>query len=318
MESECAPTLSTAPWTRDVEFVFLMGCPRSGTTWLQALLGAQPGIHTAPETHFFHAYAGVDRCFRVSMERNVGPAAYHRPDSFYALMGDLFRHTLSQLPEPPTGTRYFLDKTPHYTLCGDFILRVFPRARFIHAIRDARTVVTSLLRAAEGWGRTWAPRNLDEACAYWERHVRSGRPVRELVKEPRFYQEVRYESLRADPAGELARLVRALDLEPDEAALARAVAANDMAESRARGLSGIAPAPRDLEQTGAPAYPPGFFGPGTAGGTRHLPSWVRRRIDHLAGPLLRELGYGDVEKPLSWWARALTCPLVRRFTPDSA
>lgn len=316
---EPAPVLPIAPWTREVDFVFVMGCPRSGTTWLQALLGAHPGIYTAPETHFFHALAGADRCYRTSVERNVGPAAYHTEAEFYGLLADLYRHTVSRLPAPPPGCRWFLDKTPHYSLHAAFILRVFPRARFVHIVRDARAVVPSLLRAAGTWGRQWAPRNLDEACAFWERFVRSGRAVRTLVADPRQYREVTYEALRARPAPTLRELVRGLDLAPDDGALQRAVAENGVERARTtRGLQGISPSPRDREQSGAPNYPAGFFGPAVAGGTGHLPRWARRRIDHLTGNLLRELGYADIAPPLSLLGRALTCPAARRFTPPAA
>ena len=33
--------------------IFIVGCPRSGTTLLQSLLAAHPQIHSFPETHFF-------------------------------------------------------------------------------------------------------------------------------------------------------------------------------------------------------------------------------------------------------------------------
>jgi hypothetical protein len=35
--------------------VFIVGCPRSGTTLVQALLARYPGVHSFPETRFFEA-----------------------------------------------------------------------------------------------------------------------------------------------------------------------------------------------------------------------------------------------------------------------
>lgn len=48
--------VSKAPESLDPRIqarVFLVGCPRSGTTLLQSLLGAHSQIHSLPETHFF-------------------------------------------------------------------------------------------------------------------------------------------------------------------------------------------------------------------------------------------------------------------------
>src|SRR5882762_5158168 len=42
--------------------VFIVGCPRSGTTLVQALLARYPGVHSFPETRFFEALlGGIDR-----------------------------------------------------------------------------------------------------------------------------------------------------------------------------------------------------------------------------------------------------------------
>jgi aminoglycoside phosphotransferase (APT) family kinase protein len=38
--------------------VFLVGCPRSGTTWHQKLLASHPRIRSGEESHFFSLYVG--------------------------------------------------------------------------------------------------------------------------------------------------------------------------------------------------------------------------------------------------------------------
>jgi hypothetical protein len=50
-----------APWTHEAGLDFLVGCPRSGTAWLQAMLACHPDIYTGPETPFFGAYHPVER-----------------------------------------------------------------------------------------------------------------------------------------------------------------------------------------------------------------------------------------------------------------
>ncbi len=52
---------------RGKRLVFLVGAPRSGTTWLQLLLSRSPAIVTAPETHIFSLFlrSMVDQWNRI-------------------------------------------------------------------------------------------------------------------------------------------------------------------------------------------------------------------------------------------------------------
>ncbi|MBI3001835.1 MAG: sulfotransferase, partial [Deltaproteobacteria bacterium] len=38
--------------------MLIVGCPRSGTTWLQRLLASHPKIITGQESHVFDNYVG--------------------------------------------------------------------------------------------------------------------------------------------------------------------------------------------------------------------------------------------------------------------
>lgn len=38
--------------------IFIVGAPRSGTTWLQLMLARHPAISTCQETHLFSSYLG--------------------------------------------------------------------------------------------------------------------------------------------------------------------------------------------------------------------------------------------------------------------
>src|SRR5438128_3132184 len=84
-----------APWTHAVEPVFLVGCARSGTTWLQAMLACHPAIHTGPETHFFSSFHPVELEFWRAKDRRLGLSEYLGQDAFYGLIGDSFWRTVS-------------------------------------------------------------------------------------------------------------------------------------------------------------------------------------------------------------------------------
>src|SRR5204862_5802016 len=72
---------------------------------------------------------------------------------------------------------------------------VFPAARIVHIIRDAREVALSM-RAASG---AILERNWHFAATDWVSHVSSGRQLVAEVGRPR-YTEIRYEELMAAPA----------------------------------------------------------------------------------------------------------------------
>src|SRR5439155_20968488 len=58
--------------------VFIIGAPRSGTTWVQRLMLSHPAIRGGQESNFFMAFAGVLQTFyRVEQtSRKVGLANY--------------------------------------------------------------------------------------------------------------------------------------------------------------------------------------------------------------------------------------------------
>jgi hypothetical protein len=287
-----------ADWTRDVEPVFLVGAPRSGTTWLQAMLASHPGIYTGPETFFFSTFGGAEREFLRPKERKVGLGEYLSEEEFHGFMAELFWRSISALPPPAAKPRFFLEKTTHHAEHGDFILKTFPRARFIHLVRDARAVVASLLRASKGWGKTWAPSRVRRATLAWSELVLKSRSIRSIVPHPSQYTEVKYEELRRAPELRLADLFLWIGVEADDAFVAHAVEENKLGRTKNRGFASIpATAQSGVTPIADTTYPEGFFGlaPYTVEDVQL--NWLQRRhVERLAGDLLRDLGYLDDAK----------------------
>jgi hypothetical protein len=282
---------SRAAWTRDLELVFLVGSPRSGTTWLQGLLASHPAIHTGPETQFFGAYQPVEKEFLREKDGRCGISEYLSPAAFYELMGESFWRVVSELPTPEGQPRYFLEKSPYHCVFGEFILRTFPQARFIHLIRDARAVVASMLRISKNWGQNWAPNNAEQATAFWFECVSAGCQISELVSSPDHYLGIRYEDVRANQEGYLADLFTWLGLPSGPDLVRRAIEANSLARSRGN----LAPFPAirmPNEELPLPKYPVGFVGPAPlTPDEADLTDEDRRTVDRMAGDVLQELGY---------------------------
>lgn len=212
--------------------VFIVGCPRSGTTWLQRLLACNSRIRTGQESDVFDAYIGPQlrawhRDIRSnSHERAVGLGCYLREAEFKQILTEymfkLLRPMLSELrPE-----EIFLEKTPSHALFIPEIMELLPRTRIINVLRDPRDVVSSILAASKSWGRSWAPNDARKATSLWVQHVEAVDAAAKEISKSQFY-EVRYEELHGDTVEVLRRTSNFLGLTWDEASLQKAIKDNE-------------------------------------------------------------------------------------------
>lgn len=306
---------SRAPWTYNIDLVFLVGCPRSGTTWLQAMLASHPAIYTGPETRFFALVGGLEKEFQRPDSAKAGLPVYTTKEDFYKVTAELFWSLISALNYPPGESKYFLEKTPHHCLFSEFILNTFPNARFIHLIRDGRAVVSSMVRASKSWGQHWAPETVDQATQSWLRHTEAGRMIAEQTKGTNQYIEVRYEDIRQNPHYHLSRLFEWLELPTDESLINSAIDSNalDKVVSSKEPFASIPMIDGNaIVPKAKTAYPEGFIGPASFNVEDiQLSKLQRLRVEYLAGNLLQELGYQGV-KQLSIWEKIATSSKLRK------
>ncbi len=227
-------------WTNP--FVFVVGCPRSGTTLLQRLLDAHPDLAICDESfwipYFFKKRMGltpeglitpelISRLFeyykfyrmkigRIELE---GLIYSGKPVTYASFVSSLFDLYSEIRGKPLAG-----DKTPDYARNLPTLHALWPKAKFIHLIRDGRDVCFSAInwkRKAPRFANlfsSWSAEPVATAAAWWQWHVRLARQSgRELGPEQ--YCELRYETLVERPAEECARLCAFLDLPYDEAML---------------------------------------------------------------------------------------------------
>jgi hypothetical protein len=200
--------------------VFVLGCPRSGTTLLQVMLHSHPRIAIPPETRFVvAAYRDRERYGDLrdpAARRAVAEWITTDPRTQFADLGLPAEDVVDRLTraEPTIGSlvaevlaayaeRFgkprWGDKRPGYWRDLDVILRMFPDAQIVHLVRDGRACVASLLRMP------WWKGGFDGAVATWRMALRrcAGYGARLGAGS---YIELRYEDLVADPQPELRRL----------------------------------------------------------------------------------------------------------------
>lgn len=189
--------------------VFIIGCQRSGTTYLQRLLGSHPKIKTGQESFVFEWYlAPLLRSWEQNEKKSlesgragVGLKSYFTNARFRELLLGFLAPMLENLKEG----EMFLEKTPDHSMCIPEIIQLLPNAKIIHTLRDARDNVASLLAAGRTWGRTWAPHNVRHAAWWWVKYEKTIQRNKKLVPKDQFH-EVRYETLRKSPIDVLERL----------------------------------------------------------------------------------------------------------------
>jgi hypothetical protein len=212
--------------------IFVVGCPRSGTTMLQLMLHAHPRIALPPENRFVlpayqrrHEFGDLrqpenrrDLARWIATTRQFGDlgldeqrmidAVVGAPPTLGSAIGTVFRLYAERFGKPRWG-----DKRPAYLRHLPELLRMFPDAQIINIMRDGRDCVASLKEAP------WAPPDFGELVDSWARAADASlRAARRYG--PDTYHMVRYEDLVEEPEAHLRALCRFLG-EDYDAAMAR-------------------------------------------------------------------------------------------------
>jgi len=148
--------------------VFILGCPRSGTTLLQSSLNAHPNIIAPPESQFINLFYPrfgkikhmnadsisefVNTLFCEPLFSNLWLLNKAQIEEKLASVAEYLDYPLLckmlfyQMRENKEKVLLICDKNPRYSLFAKKLLKIFPEARFIHIIRDPRDNVNSNIK----------------------------------------------------------------------------------------------------------------------------------------------------------------------------
>lgn len=295
----------------DRNLVFILGCPRSGTTWLQLLLSQHPSVASAQETHLFSGYLGpLYRRWQAQTEkwragRDVGLPSVMEEPGFVEEVRSFSDAVLDRVWGEPQVDLIYVEKTPQNYKEIALLQRLYPEARYLHMVRDPRAVSASLLAASRGWGRHWAPSIAADAARMWREAVQAGMGLEEA--NPRCLR-VRYETLESDGPETLSVVLDWLGLPRTAGDAESAVERCSLdrlkkaAGQPAQGTPEPGAAAPDPESPGSdrpaspwdlPKEPRGFFRSGGSEGWRDelSPSQVST-IEYVARHEIEALGYG--------------------------
>jgi hypothetical protein len=211
--------------------VFIVGCPRSGTTLLQGLIATHPDVVSFTESHFFDF--GIKRP-KDSFLYYVGSRPLELVEKFLeenSVPNGLRREIFNRAPKVPLipgfgvkkwaqyyisildaitiekGKEFWVEKTPDHLNRISLLKRIVPKAFFIHIIRDGRDVVASLYKASRQWGKSYS---IEKCIYYWNKAI---------IITDRFLNNdhmfiVVYEKIVKSPENEITTLFKKLNLPP--------------------------------------------------------------------------------------------------------
>jgi hypothetical protein len=281
----------------DYRPVFLVGHPRSGTTWLFWLLAHHPNVVASYHSGLFLSLAPFEKWRRTPGSFGkfllpAPPAADGRSqgwqasqiDLLDALPSDLFTKAARQaastffdsIAAHGENPLVVVENTPENLEILPWILDVMPEASVLHMIRDPRSIWLSIRNAFRSWmplnSAGGFPRGLAANIGRWRKYMEIVAVVEARTDS---FLAVRYERLKADGTSELARIYSWLGL-PADLSFCEAAIANSEIEKMKQQM----PAPE------------GFFGRGSTEGWRESLSGAQvRQIEYLVGDWMDRLGY---------------------------
>lgn len=126
----------------------LCGHPRSGTTLLEQVLDAHSDVISAEETKLMHDEAYLPLIRELPEGTDILPAFDSASPAVIARSRNNYFRCANLLLGRPIGSRLLLDKNPALNLLIPLVVRVFPEAKFLIALRDPRDVVMSCFMQA--------------------------------------------------------------------------------------------------------------------------------------------------------------------------
>ncbi len=198
--------------------LFLVGCPRSGTTLLQSLLAAHSQVVSFPESHFYNTMTTS----RFGL-RQLGLASPRIRARFFEFLEQIGHPEMRRyLPRHAVSRRQYsrafiavldavarqqnkhvwLEKTPRHLQYIDDIRGFVPESKFIHLVRHGEDVVASLYEVVNQHPERWPSIPASDAASCvarcLDRWVQSVALSRRYVGEPN-HAMVRYERLVEAP-----------------------------------------------------------------------------------------------------------------------
>lgn len=277
----------------DKKLLFIIGSPRSGTTWLQTMIGAHPLVATTVDLNLFNLYiSSWIKSWKYEFAAIEERSVYHglpflwtedeSHDFIMEFLSKVYERVIARKPQ----CTHVLDKQPAYGFHVTTINKLLPEARFIHLVRDGRDVAVSIANTKVSM-KPWSG-SIEKATNLWVLYERAAQDAKQYRGR---YIEVKYEELKFAGMETLKRVFEFCDLPIDDREVASIVSAHTFERMKAtrQHIDKRHKAPIDHYRKGK-----------VGSWEEEMNSRQRYLFDRIAGDLLRELGYADDD----WWVES--------------
>ncbi len=212
--------------------LFIVGCAKSGTTWLMKTINGHPNAVVSGEGGF--AWELLPQLVRASQAFNkhqtdngLAQHTHLTEDEIYATFRFLVNQKLANYIDHtganPDHVQIVGDKTPQHTVGMSYLAHAFPEAKFIHIVRDPRDVAIS------AWfhlGKAGKAPNASSLTRYaqefikgpWNVGVSAALKVTKDLGHNKVHH-VRYEDLHTQPESEIRSILEFLNLDHTDASI---------------------------------------------------------------------------------------------------
>lgn len=203
-----------------IERVMIVGCPRSGTTLLQAILSAHEEVFSLPETHFypqlcssnpFLRYLGLSTRAARNNLNQIGKEYLDNKISTSLLAKKLslaFLQTLDQASQI-RGKTTWIEKTPQNLWFLPFIKSITQNVRFIHIEREPKDVIASIHYASTKYPESWGYQNIDDCINLYK----ESKVFNDQYRNTDSHYFCKYEDLSTDTTKVIKSILRFCKLE---------------------------------------------------------------------------------------------------------
>jgi Sulfotransferase family len=199
--------------------VFIVGCPRSGSTMLGAMLGGHPEAICPPEAQFIIDCMPASNLSAVDASTVLDHITRHwrfrvwpfrlesRTEMATMSYRSLIEWVVAQyaIAHGRPAPKVWIDQSIFVRHISK-LLQVFPDARFIHLVRDGRAVAASIIPL------DWGPMGVLSAAQHWIEHLAHGFAAEATLGADRIIR-VHYEGILAEPEATMKRISSFLGIE---------------------------------------------------------------------------------------------------------
>jgi hypothetical protein len=234
--------------------IFIVGCPRSGTTILAKILNNHSKIASATEVHYFNHLCKLKKYDWNNIDDKFLKTFYNetRIEDFCSLLKISFEEfknqfnsteieasltkinqnqrrlfdTLMLLLLKKNNKQLCCEKTPQHLLSVEKILLLYPDAKIVHLIRDGRDTVNSLIKMP------WRPEGLLNNSRFWKQYAKIGLELNDKYsKAKNNFITIKYEDLLRTPDSTIRILCEFVQINFEESMLSKNTSTSTVDES---------------------------------------------------------------------------------------